>query len=488
MTVHTSDRELLRHIAVSAMRERGLEPEFPPDAIAEANAIAGPPRSSDEPLQDLTGLPWCSIDDDESRDLDQLSVSVPAADGAVRLLVAVADVDAAVRKGSALDRHAGTNTTSVYTPAIIFPMLPERLSTDLTSLADNQERIAIVVDMTVAPDGSLSSSSVYGGRVRNRAKLAYRSVDAWLTGTGPLPPAAAAVPGMDEQLRTQDRAAQLLSKVRHEHGALDFEATELQPVFEDGRLQEMRPDEARRARALIENLMVAANGAVARFLEARNTPSIRRVVRTPARWDRIVELAAQAGERLPAEPDARALGAFLTARRQADPSNFEELSRSVIKLLGSGEYVVERPGEDGPGHFALAVKDYTHSTAPNRRYPDLVTQRLLKAALAARPAPYTDAELDDIAARCTRCEDAANKVERQVRKSAAALLMQSRIGERFGAVVTGASDKGTYVRLDQVHVEGRLLHGANGLDVGDRVGVRLTGVNVERGFIDFSRA
>ncbi len=484
-----SHRELLRRIAVDAMRAHGLEPDFPPDALAETGALAGPPRASDEPVRDLRSLLWCSIDDDASRDLDQLSVAESAADGAVRLLVAVADVDAVVHKGSALDRHAATNTTSVYTPAVIFPMLPERLSTDLTSLADDQDRVALIVDMMVAPDGTLPSSDVYGARVRNRAKLAYRGVDAWLTGVGPLPPAAAAVGGMDEQLRIQDHAAQLLSKVRHEHGALDFQSTELEPVFDaDGTLSDMRPQEAARARALIENLMVAANGAVARFLMARNTPSIRRVVRTPERWDRIVELAAAAGERLPAEPDARALAGFLTARKAADPPHFEELSHSVLKLLGSGEYVVERPGEDAPGHFALAVKDYTHSTAPNRRYPDLITQRLVKAALAGRTTPYSGDELEAVAVRCTTCEDAANKIERQVRKSAAALLMQSRIGESFDSVVTGASEKGTWVRLSTGHVEGRLVRGAQGLDVGDRVHVRLIDVNVERGFIDFARA
>lgn len=482
-----SHQDLLRRIAADAMRAHGLEPDFPPDAVAETAAIPGPPSAADEPVRDLRALLWCSIDDDASRDLDQLSVAVPAEGGAVRLLVAIADVDRTVRKGSAIDRHAGVNTTSVYTPAAIFPMLPQRLSTDLTSLADAQERLALVVDMLVAADGTLSSSEVYGARVTNRAKLAYRGVDAWLNGDGPLPAAASAVAGMDEQLRVQDRAAQLLSKVRYERGALDFETNELQPVFEDGELREMRPEGAARARALIENLMVAANGAVARFLEAKGAPSIRRVVKTPARWDRIVALAASSGTRLPEAPDSGALAAFLKARKAADAEHFEELSHAVIRLIGSGEYVVERPGADAPGHFALAVKDYTHSTAPNRRFPDLVTQRLVKAALEGRPGPYADAELEAIAARCTACEDAANKVERQVRKSAAALLMQSRVGERFDAIVTGASDKGTWVRVTDLRVEGRLMRGAHGLDVGDRVTVRLESVDVERGFIDFVR-
>jgi exoribonuclease-2 len=482
-----SHRDRLRAIAVQAMRAHGLDPEIPPDASAEASRLQAAPQSTEEPVRDLRALPWCSIDNDDSRDLDQLSVAEPMAAGATRVLIAIADVDAAVQKGSAIDRHAAANTTSVYTPAVIFPMLPERLSTDLTSLADRQDRLAVVIELTVAADGSLAGSDVYGAKVRNQAKLAYNAVGAWLTGTGPMPPAAAAVDGMEVQLRLQDAVAQALGRRRHEHGALELETIEMQPLFDGDMLRDLQAETPNRAKALIENLMVAANGVTARFLDARGLPSIRRVVKSPERWDRIVSLAALTGDRLPAAPDSQALADFLVARKAADPERFPDLSQAVIRLMGSGEYVIDRPGADAPGHFGLAVKDYTHSTAPNRRYPDLVTQRLMKAALANHTAPYSIGELEGLAAHCTRQEDAANKVERQVRKSAAALLVWSRIGERFEAIVTGASPKGTFVRTISPPIEGMLVRGTQGLDVGDRVDVQLSHVDVDRGFIDFVR-
>jgi len=476
----------LRRIAIDAMRARGLEPDFPGDALAESAAIDAAPRSTDQPVRDLRSLPWCSIDNDESRDLDQLSAIEAAADGTSKLFVAIADVDAVVRKGLPVDRHASINTTSVYTPAIIFPMLPEHLSTDMTSLGQDEDRLAIVVELMLSSEGEVTSSDVYGATVRNRAKLTYNGVDAWLTGAGSLPGAAAAVSGMDDQLRLQDRAAQSLARLRHEHGALEFEQVELQFTVEADTVREIGRRASNRARDLIENVMIAANGVVARFLDARGFPSLRRVVRSPERWDRIRALAAGYGDALPAEPDSKALATFLARRRQAAPDDFGDLSHTVIRLLGSGEYVVDRPGEDSPGHFGLAVRDYTHSTAPNRRYPDLITQRLVKAALAGRQSPYAIAELEQLAAHCTRQEDAANKVERQVRKSAAALVLASRVGERFDAVVTGASAKGTFVRVTGPPVEGKLVAGARGLDVGDRVRVQLVSVDVERGYIDFA--
>ena len=367
-------------------------------------------------------------------------------------------------------------------------MLPDKLSTDLTSLADHADRLAIVIEMTVAADGSVSQSDVYGAVVNNHAKLAYRSVGAWLDGAGAAPPPISATSGMDAQVKLQDQAAQLLGRARHERGALDFETIEAQAIFDGDSLRELRPDPPNRAKALIENLMIAANGVSARFLDGHGLPSIRRVVREPERWDRIAALAAETGEQLPATPDSRALAEFLSKRRRADPAGFQDLSHTVIKLLGPGEYVVDPPGGRAPGHFGLAVRDYTHSTAPNRRYPDLVTQRLLKAALAGRGSPYALEDLDRIAAHCTRQEDAANKVERQVRKSAAALVMASHLGERFDAMVTGASAKGTFVRIDTPPVEGMLVAGQRGLDVGDRVRVALQAVDVDRGFIDFVRA
>jgi exoribonuclease II len=487
-TMELSNRAQLRAIAVNAMRARGLDPEFPQDAIAQAAALQASPVTTAEPLRDLRALLWCSIDNDDSRDLDQLSVAEALPGGDVKMLVAIADVDAAVPKASPIDRHAAINTTSVYTPGAIFPMLPERLSTDLTSLVADEDRLAIVIEIVVAANGTVTSSDVYGARVRNRAKLAYNSVGAWLERRGALPAAAAAVAGMDGQLELQDRVAQALAALRHEQGALDFETIELRPTFDGDAVTGLEHDVPNRAKSLIENVMIAANGATARFLAARRFPSIRRVVKAPERWERIVALAKQTGDELPANPDSKALEAFLTKRRAADPDRFPDLSLAVIKMLGPGEYCVEAPGGDAPGHFGLAVKDYTHSTAPNRRYPDVLTQRLVKAALAGREAPYSVAELGQLATHCTQQEDAANKVERQVRKSAAALVVSSRIGDRFDAIVTGASPKGTFVRTLAPPIEGKLVRGEHGLDVGDRVAVMLVRADVEKGFIDFARA
>jgi len=483
----TSQREQLRAIAVAAMRARGLEPDFPSPALAEVAALHGPPQPTDGATRDLRGRPWCSIDNDESRDLDQLSVAEPSPNGDVKILVAIADVDAAVHKGSALDRHAAQNTTSVYTPAVIFPMLPEKLSTDLTSLADQQDRLSIVIEYLVGENGDVKSSDVYAALVRNRAKLAYKSVGAWLANEGPLPAAAAAVPEMKEQLRIQDRVAQALDRLRHARGALEFESDDVEHVFDGETLRSIEPAPSNRAKTLIENLMVAANGVTARFLEGRGFPLLRRVVRSPERWDRIRALARHLGDDLPPTADPAALGAFLSRRKTAAPDQFADLSRTVIKLLGSGEYVVDPPGVEPPGHFGLAVRDYTHSTAPNRRYPDVITQRLIKASLAGRPSPYSIEELESLASHCTRQEDAANKVERQVRKAAVAMLVASRIGDVFDAIVTGASPKGTFVRVATPPIEGMLVQGTHGVDVGDRVRVRLADVDVERGYIDFVR-
>ena len=428
-----------------------------------------------------------SIDNDDTRDLDQLSVAEPLVAGAVKLLVAVADVDATVADGSAIDGHARANTTSVYTPAEIFPMLPERLSTDLTSLGEGWDRLAIVVEMVVSPDGVVTKSDVTCALVRNQAKLAYDSVAAWLDGTGKAPSAVASQPAIAEQLRLQARVALAMKELRHHRGALTLETTESRVVFVGDLLSDLRPDEKNPAKDLIEDFMIAANVATAQFLQGRAFPSLRRVLRSPERWGRIVELAAGLGDRLPAEPSAPALQEFLVRRRQADPARFADVSLSVVKLLGSGEYAVELPGGSTDGHFGLAVKDYTHSTAPNRRFPDLATQRLVKAALAGAPCPYTADQLAELARHCTLQEDNAAKVERQVRKSAAALLLAPRLGERFDAVVTGASPKGTWVRIVHPSAEGRVVRGEHGLDVGDRVRVELVHTDVERGFIDFAR-
>ena len=414
--------------------------------------------------------------------------SSPLAEGAIKILVAVADVDALVKRGSAIDDHASGNTTSVYTAAKVFPMLPEQLSTDLTSLLQGQERLAIVIEMTIDGEGRVGSADVYRALVLNRAKLTYDGVAAWLDGNAPPPGALSAVAGLDRQLRDQDRVAQALRRARYARGALNFETAQARPIFNDGVLTDMRADERNRAKELIEDFMVASNGVVARYLQSKGRSLLRRVLRSPERWPRIVALAAGVGGRLPAQPDALALSTFLAARRSADPAGFPELSVSVLKLLGAGEYAVELPNQPAEGHFGLAVNEYTHSTAPNRRFPDLITQRLLKAALDEKPAAYTDDELRELAAHCTVQEKNATKVERQVRKAASALLLINRIGQQFNGIVTGASEKGTWVRISEPIAEGKVVRGATGLDVGDRVRVELVDVNPERGFIDFARA
>jgi VacB/RNase II family 3'-5' exoribonuclease len=478
----------LKDIARRAMMQHGLAPEFSPAAIAEAEAIDGPPRETTPSVRDMRDHLWASIDNDDSRDLDQLSVAKPLANGAITIFVAIADVDATVADGSAIDGHARTNTTSVYTAAGIFPMLPEKLSTDITSLNEGESRLAMVVSMTVTAAGDVTDSEIFRAHVFNHAQLTYNGVSAWLDDEAPMPPKLAAVPGLEDQIRLQDRAAQAMNARRHQRGALDLKTMQARPVFDGDVLADLRPDHDNRAKAMIEDFMIAANSVTASWLDAQDSPSIRRVLHTPKRWERIVDIAAEAGERLPAEPDASALQMFLIRRHQADPARFPDLSLSVVKLLGSGEYAVRRPGESLDGHFGLAVRNYTHSTAPNRRFPDLMTQRLLKAALAGQPVPYDDGELTALARHCTEQEDNSAKVERQVQKSAAATLLEGRVGDRFEAIVTGASPKGTWVRIAHPAVEGRVIHGAAGMDVGDRVHVKLIGTDVAKGFIDFARA
>jgi exoribonuclease-2 len=486
-------RAILQGIAHRAMLERGLLPDFSSAALAELTRLQAPMVITDRPasaasgIRDLRGLLWASIDNDDSRDLDQLTVAEAMASGQLKIFVAIADVDSAIKDGTALDRHARTNTTSVYTAAEIFPMLPEKVSTDITSLNFEQDRLSIVVEMLVEADGTLRDSKIYRAWVHNHAKLAYNSVAAWLDNKAQVPEAILAVKGLAENLQLQDRAAQSMKNLRHIHGALSLETIEAKPVFDGDQIRSLEIEEKNSAKQIIEDFMIAANGVTARYLSAMNFSSIRRVVRVPKRWDRIVEIAKDHKFGLPAVPDSRALEQFLVEQKAADTMRFPDLSLAVIKLLGSGEYIAELPDGDIQGHFGLAVKDYAHSTAPNRRYPDLLTQRLLKAAMEGKPAPYNKEELDVLAAHCTEAEDAATKVERQVAKSAAALLLESRIGERFDAIVTGASEKGTWVRLLHIPVEGKLVHGYEGLDVGDRARVQLIDTNVERGFIDFKK-
>lgn len=480
-------RSILQRIAYRAMLQRGLLPDFSAEALAELGSIQSPASINGGQVRDLRDLLWASIDNDDSRDLDQLTVAKAMPGDTVKILIAVADVGALVNKGSAIDEHARHNTTSVYTAGRIFPMLPEKLSTNLTSLNFNEDRLAIVVEMVIGADGSLKGSDIYRARVRNHAKLAYNSVAAWLEGSGLAPAAIPAVNGLAENLRMQDRAAQDMKNLRHVHGALSFETVEAKPVFDGDELRDLEVEEKNRAKDIIEDFMIAANGVTARYLSSKQFPSIRRVVRTPKRWERIVELADEHGFKLPDTPDSKALEEFLTKAKAADPIRFPDLSLAVIKLMGAGEYVAELPGDTAPGHFGLAVRDYTHSTAPNRRYTDLITQRLLKAAIGESSLPYSNDELEALAKHCTEEEDAANKVERQVRKSAAAMLLEHRIGEQFDAIVTGAAEKGTWARLLTIPIEGRVVHGFEGLDVGNRIRVQLIHVDVEQGFIDFRK-
>lgn len=484
MNSHRTD---LKTIARRAMIERGFLPDFSSSAMAELARVEAVGADGNSDIRDLTGLLWASIDNDDSRDLDQLTVAEPRPDRSVKILVAIADVDALVTKESALDTHAQHNTTSVYTVGGMFPMLPEKLSTDLTSLGEEQDRLAIVVEMVIADDGTVLSSTLFRSLVCNRAKLTYNSVAAWLAGEAPAPERLDAVSGLDAQLRLQDQVAQRLRARRHQQGALSLETIEPRAMFEGDVLTALRVEQKNRAKELIEDFMIAANQATASYLNEKGMPSFRRILRSPERWHRIIEVAARWGEHLPPEPDASALESFLVTRRKADPLRFPDLSLAIVKLIGRGEYVFDQSKEGAPEHFGLAVKGYTHSTAPNRRFPDLITQRMIKAALAGAHTPYRPEELKYLADHCTEKEHDADKVERRLRKSAAALLLESRIGQRFDGIVTGASDKGTWVRLLEPPVEGKMVTGERGLDVGDKVQVELISTDVERGYIDFIR-
>lgn len=462
------------------LEENGFSVEPP----AAPRAFEPAPRPG---LRDLRGLPWSSIDNVESRDLDQIEYAEPLSDGRIRVLVAIADVAALVQPDSTIDRYAAHNTATLYTGVRTFPMLPASLGNDRTSLLEDQDRHAIVTEVVVQRDGSLVdfATKVYPALVRNTAKLSYEHAGAFLDGDRD---AAPSDPAIAEQVQLHAKVASWLRERRIECGALELDTIEARPIAKNGRVVDLAVIRKNRARDLVEDLMIAVNGATARFLERHASSSIRRVVRAPKRWERIVALARSLGTKLPETPDVRALGSFVAERRRVDPDGFAELSLAIVKLLGPGEYVLQRAADPDQGHFGLAVDDYMHSTAPNRRYPDLVTQRLLVAAAQRKPAPYRDDQLSTIAAHCTERENAARKVERTMRKVAAAAMLSDRIGETFDAIVTGASSKGTYVRLRRPPAEGRVVEGEHGLDVGDRVIVRLVGTDPERGFIDFATA
>ena len=478
--------------AHAVMLERGFQPDFPKGTDEQLAAIeAVPALPAVAGMQDLRNLLWSSIDNDTSKDLDQIEWAEQLSDGRIRVLVGVADVDVRVEKGTVIDGHARSETTSVYTGVKVFPMLPTQLSEGVTSLNENEDRVAVVIEFAVDSSGACSEGKAYRALVRNRAQLAYNSVGAWLEGRGPAPAKVAASSDLAAQLKLQDKAAQSMLGNRFQHGALDLETVETRPVMLQDQAVDIARLEKNRATSLIEEFMVAANGVIAKSFEDAGVASIRRIVRTPKRWDRIVELANGLGTTLPAEPDSKALNEFLLKQKQKDPDHFPDLSLAVVKLMGPGEYVLVKPNEVSPGHFGLAVQDYTHSTAPNRRFPDVVTQRLLKAHLAKANSPYSEGDLDAIAQRCTQMEDAARKVERDMQKRIAAVVLHPRIGQSFSAIVTGVNNYGTFVRTLDPHVEGMLVNAGkpgakNGLDVGDRLTVKLVSTDPERGFIDFA--
>jgi VacB/RNase II family 3'-5' exoribonuclease len=487
MNASSSSHIDLQATAKQIMIDHGFEPDFPPEVPAQlAQLRAHPPQiTATGDVRDLRQILWSSIDNDTSRDLDQIEVAERLPNGDVKVMVGIADVDAFVPKQTPIDQHATRETTTVYAGVRNFPMLPEELSTGLTSLLENQDRLSVVCEFVVTAAGGVSGGQLYRALVRNKAQLQYNSLGAWLEGKSPAPDKVAASKDLQAQLKLQDEVAQQLKKQRFEQGALSLQTDEVRPLMLNDQVVDVVHQEKNSATELIEDFMIAANGVVARMLE--KVSSLRRIVRTPERWDRIVQLAAGKGAKLPEDPDSKALNDFLIQQKTADPSHFGDLSLAVIKLIGPGEYVLERAGDTAPGHFGLAVRDYTHSTAPNRRFPDVVTQRLIKAMLAGQKNPYTDGELTAIAANCTLKENAAKKVEREMGKRLAAIAMQRRIGETFDAIVTGVTPKGTFVLVQKPHVEGLLAQGQKGLDVGDKLRAKLIRTDVQHGFIDFAR-
>jgi len=478
----------LQAMARQIMVAQGFEPNFPPATQQQlADIRAHPPQlTPSDKVRDLRGLLWSSIDNDTSKDLDQIEVAERLPNGDVKVMIGIADVDAFIAKDSPIDQHAAKETTTVYAGICNFPMLPEELSTGASSLLENVDRPSVVTEFEISASGSLDSSDVYRAIVRNKAQLTYSAVGAWLEGTAAAPPKVAASAELQAQLKLQDEVAQALRKLRYENGALDIDTSEVHPVVLNQQVVDVVKEEKNRATDLIEDFMIAANGVVARLLET--VSSLRRIVKTPEHWDGLVRLAAEQGEKLPAQADSKALNEFLLKRKSADPDHFADLSLAVIKLIGPGEYVLERPGDPEQGHFGLAVQDYTHSTAPNRRFADIVTQRLIKTLLAGKPGLYSDDELTAIAANCTEKGDAARKVEREMSKRLAAVAMSHRVGETFDAIVTGVTPSGTFVRVMQPHIEGLLAQGAQGLHIGDKIRAKLTRTDVQRGFIDFVKA
>jgi VacB/RNase II family 3'-5' exoribonuclease len=486
VSAHSFD---LAAAAFTEMVRQGFHPDFPPGSEEQVDRIraAGPPKAAAN-VRDLRSLLWSSIDNDTSRDLDQVEIAERVDDG-IRVRIGVADVSASVGKNTPIDQHAAQQTKTVYTATRNFPMLPNELSTDLTSLNESQDRAAIVTEFVVDREGNLRQGNIYRALVHNRAQLAYSKVGPWLEGKAGPDPKVAASPELQAQLRLQDEAARAIRAGRIRQGALEFNRIEADPVVIDGQVHEIKTAQHNRATNLIEDFMVAANETMAELLHAARRSCIRRVVRSPERWSRIVELVGRYGTQLPAEPDSAALSEFLRKEREADAVHYPDIALAIIKLMGAGEYVVAKGSDTEPlGHFALAARDYTHSTAPNRRFPDLVNQRMVKAMLDNQPSPYTDVELTTIAMHCNLQESAGQKVERAMRKRAAAVALSNSIGKLFHGVITGASDKGVYVRVFNPPVEGRVTRGEDGLEVGDTVNVALLHTDPQRAFIDFGIA
>ncbi len=479
----------LNALARQVLIENAFAPEFPPQVLSFVNSLDEQKiiASAKSSVRDLRASLWSSIDDAASLDLDQVEYAEKLPNGDIRLLVGVADVDEFVPKDSIIDRFAVKNTVSIYTASRVFPLLPEQLSTDLTSLREASDRLAVVIELIVSADGDVRTSDVFRALLRNHAKLSYEQIGAWLDGKSATPESVLRISGMEAQIRLQYETAVRLLDFRKQKGALDFETVEAKPFITNGEITDLGIEQSNAARDIIENFMIAANVEMAEFLEKRNVSSLRRVVRNPQRWNRIVEVARSFGENLPENPDSLALAEFLARRKIADPTNYPDVSLSIIKLLGAGEYVGQKAGEDAGGHFGLAVPDYTHSTAPNRRYTDLIVQRLVKATLAGKPEPYSFEELDRIAAHCNERETASRRVERQIRKTVAASVMAPRVGEIFDAIVTGINQSGTFARVLHPPVDGRIVENEANLQIGEKIRVRLTATDARRGFIDLAR-
>jgi exoribonuclease-2 len=477
----------LARLAREAMCNNGFIPDFDKSIEDQVQQIKQRTITAGDGIKDLRGLLWSSIDNVESRDLDQIEYAEKLDGGYYRLVVGIADVDCDVAKDSPVDKRAATNTTSVYTGIIIYPMLPEDLSCGLTSLAEFQDRLAMIIDMKLSSKGSVESADVYRALVNNKAQLNYPEVGQWIE-HGVAFPKLDSVAGLKQQLEIQNEIAQAVEQLSIANGALNFHTIEANPVTANGKVVDIAVDEQNAAKDLIMYLMVSANTAVAEFLEQRNIALIKRVVKTPERWDRIVAVAREHKWKLPADPDSKALADFIVAARKQDPDRFPDLCLSIIKLLGPGQYIVQRPGEKTEGHFGLALHDYTHSTAPNRRFVDLTNQRLLKSHLAGKQVPYAPDDLDSVAEHCMTMETASRKVERFVRKAATAVVLSTHIGEVFDGIITGRKPDATYVRIKTPHAEGMIVHGGHGLDVGDKVKVKLVSVDPEKGYIDFERA